>query len=105
MYAAVLSNGTNVYEFDPFVQCNDKTEEAERVLENMELEERDGFINQVQGDNRTANEEAFHALEDKFRLCPADMDKKYLDSLKNLPQDVEIVEYFVPMVIIDPCLE
>jgi hypothetical protein len=101
----VLSNGTNVYEFDPFVQCNDKTEEVERVLATMELEERDGFISQVQGENRTANEDAFQALEDKFKLCPANMDKKYLNSLRNLPQDVEIVEYFLPMVIIDPCLE
>ena len=101
----MLSNGTNVYEFDPFVQCNDKTEEVERVLATMELEERDGFISQVQGENRTANEDAFQALEDKFKLCPANMDKKYLNSLQNLPQGVEIVEYFVPMVITDPCLE
>ena len=101
----MLSNGTNVYEFDPFVQCNDKTEEVERVLATMELEERDGFISQVQGENRTANEDAFQALEDKFKLCPANMDKKYLNSLQNLPHGVEIVEYFVPMVITDPCLE
>ena len=105
MYGALLSNGTYVYEFDPFVQCNDKAEEVERVLETMELEERDGFISQVQGQNRTANEEAFQALEDKFKLCPASLDKQYLDSLQNLPQEVKIVEYYVPMVMIDPCLD
>ena len=75
------------------------------ILEKMELEMKDGFVTQVQGDNRTANEEAFNALEDKYKLCPANMDKKYLDSLSDLPNNVEIVEYFVPMVIIDPCLE